>query len=115
MEAIVAGMKAHPSRINVSQQGALALGDLAWSNSAVQQRVGQCGGIQVAAAMAARRPPPAVVRRRIAVDTRAVSTFAAAFRSPPPAAVVGVVFAWRSSPASRRPSMRNEATEPEML
>jgi len=40
-------MKAHPSRLNVSQQGALALGDLAWSNVAVQQRIGQCGGVQV--------------------------------------------------------------------
>jgi hypothetical protein len=47
IEAIVAGMKAHPSRLNVSQQGALALGDLAWSNTAVQQRIGQCSGVQV--------------------------------------------------------------------
>lgn len=47
MEGIVAGMKSHPSRLNVSQQGALALGDLAWSNSGVQQRIGQGGGIQV--------------------------------------------------------------------
>jgi hypothetical protein len=46
IEAIIAGMRAHRDNVDVQEMGCSALGNLAWSNSAIQARIADLGGIE---------------------------------------------------------------------